>query len=159
MGIPTTTAVNTLNLSESFTYRRGKHNWGWGGQWSKAMTNTLTDSNGRGTFTFSGLSTSNFDANGQPIAETGWDLADFLLGRPDSSSIRYGASSQYYRSQTMSFYGQDDWRIRNNLSLNLGLRYEYFTPIQEKYGHLANLDVAPEFHRRRAGDRRRRRSV
>jgi hypothetical protein len=144
-GNPAKTAVNTLNLSESFTYRRGKHNWGWGGQWSKAMTNTLTDSNGRGTFTFSGLSTSNFDANGQPIKGTGWDLADFLLGRPDSSSIRFGASSQYYRSQTMSFYGQDDWRITNNLSLNLGLRYEYFTPIQEKYGHLANLDVAPDF--------------
>lgn len=138
-------AVNTWNLSEAFTYRRGKHNWGWGAQWSKAMTNSLTDSNGRGEFIFSGLSTSNFDANGQPIAKTGWDLADFLLGRPDSASIRYGASSQYYRSQTMSFYGQDDWRIRNNLTLSLGLRYEYFTPIQEKYGHMANLDVAPDF--------------
>jgi trimeric autotransporter adhesin len=144
-GSPATSAVNTLNLSESFTYRRGKHNWGWGGQWSKAMTNTIADSNGRGTFTFSGLSTSNFDANGQPIAGTGWDLADFLLGLPQSSSIRYGESSQYFRSQTMSFYGQDDWRVRSNLSLNLGLRYEYFTPIQEKYGHLANLDVAPDF--------------
>ena len=144
-GNPTQSAVNTLNLSESFTYRRGKHNWGWGGSWSKAMTNTLTDSNGRGTFTFSGLSTSAFDAKGQPIKGTGWDFADFLLGRPDSSSIRYGASSQYYRSQTMSFYGQDDWRVRNNFSLSLGLRYEYFSPIQEKYGHLGNLDIAPGF--------------
>jgi len=144
-GSPNTSAVNTLNLSEGFTYRRGKHNWGWGGQWSKALTNTIADQNGRGTFTFSGLSTSNFDANGLPIAKTGWDLADFLLGRPQSSSIRYGSSSQYFRSQTMSFYGQDDWRIRSNLSLNLGLRYEYFTPIQEKYGHLANLDIAPGF--------------
>ena len=53
-GNPSTTAVNTLTLSESFTYRRGKHNFGWGGGWSKAMTNTITDSNGRGTFTFSG---------------------------------------------------------------------------------------------------------
>ncbi len=144
-GSPVTTAVNTLNLSESFTYRRGKHNWGWGGSWSKAMTNTIADSNGRGTFSFSGLSTSNFDVNGQPIKGTGWDLADLLLDRPDSSSVRYGASSQYFRSQTMSFYGQDDWRVRNNLSLSLGLRYEYFTPIQEKYGHLANLDIAPDF--------------
>src|SRR6185295_8804401 len=144
-GSPTTSAVNTLNLSETVNYRRGKHNWGWGGQWSKAMTNTIADSNGRGTFAFSGLTTSNFDANGLPIAKTGWDLADFLLGRPQSSSIRYGASSQYFRSQTMSFFGQDDWRIRSNLSLNLGLRYEYFTPIHEKYGHLANLDIAPSF--------------
>jgi hypothetical protein len=142
---PSTSAVNTLNLSETITYRRGKHNWSWGGQWSKAMTNTLTDSNGRGTFAFSGLSTSNFDAKGLPVPGTGWDLADFLLGLPQSSSIRYGASSQYFRSKTVSFFGQDDWRVRTNLSLNLGLRYEYFTPIQEKYGHLANLDVAPDF--------------
>jgi hypothetical protein len=144
-GSPTTLAVNTLNLSESITYRRGKHNFSWGGQWSKNMTNSIADSNGRGTFTFSGLSTSNFDANGLPVPGTGWDLADFLLGLPQSSSIRYGASSQYFRSTTTSFFGQDDWRIRSNLSLNLGLRYEYFTPITEKYGHLANLDIAPNF--------------
>ena len=54
-GSPSTSAVNTLNLSETVTYRRGKHNWGWGAQWSKAMTNSIADSNGRGTFTFSGL--------------------------------------------------------------------------------------------------------
>ena len=144
-GSSTTLAVNTLTLNESMNYRRGKHNWSWGGGWSKSMTNTIADSNGRGTFTFSGLATSNFDANGQPIAGTGWDLADLLLGLPQSSSIRYGASSQYFRSKTVSFFGQDDWRIRNNLSFNLGLRYEYFTPIQEKYGHLANLDIAPGF--------------
>jgi len=70
-GSPTTSAVNTLNLSETVNYRRGKHNWSWGGQWSKNLSNTIADSNGRGTFTFSGLSTSNFDANGQPIAGTG----------------------------------------------------------------------------------------
>jgi hypothetical protein len=139
------TAVNTLTLSEAFTYRRGKHNFGWGGGWSKAMTNTITDSNGRGTFTFNGTATSNLDANGLPIANTGSDLADFLLGLPDAASIRYGASSQYFRSRTFNLYGQDDWRVRNNLSFSLGLRYEYFTPIQEKYGHLVNLDIAPDF--------------
>ena len=142
---PSTSAVNTLNLSETINYRRGKHNFSWGGQWTKSMTNTITDSNGRGTFQFSGLATSNFDANGLPVPGTGWDLADFLLGLPNSTSIRYGASSQYFRSHTVSFFGQDDWRVRSNLTLNLGLRYEYFTPISEKYGHLVNLDIAPYF--------------
>jgi hypothetical protein len=144
-GTPATSAVNTFNLSEQVTYRHAKHNFSWGAQWSKNMTNTISDSNGRGAFTFSGLATSNFDAQGLPVPGTGWDLADFLLGYPQSSSIRYNASSQYFRSTTTSFFGQDDWRFRNNLSLTLGLRYEYFSPIQEKYGHLVNLDIAPGF--------------
>ncbi|MEO7141960.1 MAG: TonB-dependent receptor, partial [Bryobacteraceae bacterium] len=64
---------------------------------------------------------------------------------PQTSSIRYGTSATYFRGSVVGLFGQDDWRILPNLSLNAGLRYEYITPLTEKYGHIANLDIAPYF--------------
>jgi hypothetical protein len=105
----------------------------------------VTDSNGRGTFNFTGLATSQFNANGQPVPGTGLDFADFLLGLPQSDSIRFGSSNTFFRTNAFNVFAQDDFRVRNNLTLNLGLRYEYFAPWQEKYGRIANLDIAPGF--------------
>ena len=43
----------------------------------------------------------------------------------------------------MDFYAQDDWRMKPYLTLNYGLRYEFFAPYTEKYGHLAFVDTIP----------------
>ena len=58
---------------------------------------SLSYANSRGSFSFSGLLTSGFDADGQPLAHTGYDFADFLLGYPQSSSLRIGNSNNYFR--------------------------------------------------------------
>jgi hypothetical protein len=116
-----------------------------GGEYRRTQLNQRTEQNARGTFNFSGLLTSAFDRRGQPLAETGFDFADFLLGFPQSSSVRFGSADNYFRGSVYSAYVQDDWRIRSNLTLNLGLRYEFFQPLREKFGRLANLDIAPGF--------------
>ena len=144
-GSPSQSAIYNFGFTESISVHRGKHNWTFGGGYARYFRNTLTDSNGRGTFNFTGLATSHLDANGQPVPSTGLDFADFLLGLPQSNSIRYGGSDTYFRANAYNVFGQDDYRIFNNLSLNLGLRYEYFAPWQEKYGRIANLDIAPGF--------------
>jgi len=135
----------TMSLSEGFIRSRGKHTYSFGFEHRRMQMNSLSHQNGRGTFTFSGLATSAFDRGGNPLAQTGFDFADFLLGRPQSSSVRFGSADIYFRNQTYSAHVGDDWRARSNLTLNYGIRYEYNTPVREKYLRMSNLDVAPGF--------------
>ncbi|MEQ1884437.1 MAG: carboxypeptidase regulatory-like domain-containing protein [Bryobacteraceae bacterium] len=144
-GSPSRSAVTSFGFTESLLLRIGRHNWNLGGGLTRTNNYTVTDSNGRGTFTFTGLGTSQLNANGQALNGTGLDFADFLLGLPQSNSIRYGSSAMYFQSYSWNAYAQDDWRVNAKLSLNLGLRYEYFAPWQEKYSRIANLDIAPGF--------------
>lgn len=142
--IPSNSAVQYVQDGDSFQWVHGNHTMTFGGDFRRQDRNTTTDQNGRGTFSFSGLATSGF-VNGQPIPNTGIDFADFLLGIPQSASVQYGASSTYFRQNTWDLYANDDWRINPNLTLMLGLRYEYYSPLAEKYGRLVNLDIAPDF--------------
>jgi hypothetical protein len=132
-------------VSDTVSWSHGTHNVSFGGDFRRTQLNTITDQNGRGTFSFSGLATSLLDDTGRPVANTGYDFADYLLGRAQSSSIRFGSAATYFRGSSYSAFGQDDWRVLPNLSFNLGLRYEYFTPLVEKYGRIANLAIAPGF--------------
>ena len=138
-------AIYNFGASDTLAWRRGKHNWTFGGGYNRYFNNTDTDANGRGTFTFTGLATSLLNSDGNVVAGTGFDFADFLLGLPNSNSIRFGSSNTYFRSNSYFAFAQDDWRLASNLTLNLGLRYEYFSPWSEKYGRVANLDIAPGF--------------
>ena len=142
---PVLSRVQSAGVNENFSTVKGTHNLSAGITYRRQQVNVQTDSNARGTFAFTGLATSAFDSAGNPIPSTGFDLADFLLGLPQSSSVRFGDTSTYFRGNQYGIFGQDDWRIRSNLSLNYGLRWEYFSPLAEKYGHIANLDIAPGF--------------
>jgi hypothetical protein len=132
----------TSAVSEGLTwvYKR-KHNLTFGAGYRRQQQNPLSYSNARGSFSFSGLLTSGLDANGNPIPATGLDFADFLLGYPQSSSLQLGAKADYFRSWTINWYAQDDWRVTPSLSFNVGLRYEYFSPFSELFGRMANLDL------------------
>ena len=64
------------------------------------------------------------------------------------------ADNNYFRGWATNGYVQDDWRITRGLSFNLGLRYEYFAPYTELFGHLANLDLSSGHYRGVGGDAR-----
>ncbi|HZQ90237.1 MAG TPA: TonB-dependent receptor [Terriglobales bacterium] len=122
----------TLSFSETVGWVKGKHNWRFGGDFRRIQLNPRTDSNARGSFIFSGFA-------------TGYDLADFLLGLPQQTSEQFGATGYYFRGNSWDLFAQDDWRMRGNLTLNLGLRYEYVSPFSEKFDRIVNLDAAPGF--------------
>lgn len=143
--IPSRTRNQTFRVFDLFLWIRGKHNVRVGGELRRVQFNTLTNPDARGTFTFSGYATSDFTAEGLPAANTGFDFADFLLGLPETTSVRFGSTANYLRSWVYSGYFQDDWRMTSHLTVNFGVRYEYFSPIKEKYGRLSDLLFQPGF--------------
>lgn len=134
----------TLTFSDFMVWNRGKHTFRWGGDFRRIQLNTETDSNARGSFVFTGLNTAEM-LGGTPAAGTGYDLADFLLGLPQQTSAQFGANNYHFRANSWDLFGQDAWRVRGNLTLNLGLRYEYVSPFSEIDNRLVNLDVSPGF--------------
>jgi hypothetical protein len=145
-GSASVTRNQTTSFNDGFTYVvKKKHNLTAGFGYRRLQQNSLTYQNARGQFSFSGLLTSGLDANGQPLPKTGFDFADFLLGLPQSSSVRYGSDNNYFRGWSTNVYIQDDYRLSRGLSFNIGFRYEYFAPFTELHGHLASLDLSPGF--------------
>jgi hypothetical protein len=142
---PSLTRDQTLRFSDSVLYSVGKHNLEVGGEISRIQLNSLTNPDAAGSFAFTGYTTSDFTAQGAPVADTGYDFADFLLGFPQTTSERYGIPANYLRSSRYDVYGQDDWRMTDHLTINLGGRWEYAAPFTEKYGHLSDLALGPNF--------------
>jgi len=122
----------TTGVSLETTWNRNRHNLTWGGDYHRLQFNALYQQDPRGSFAFTG-------------AVTGNDFGDFLTGIPDTSSIAFGNADKYFRSIQPDLYVSDDWRFQPNLTLTIGLRWEYSSPIRELYGRLVNLDIAKNF--------------
>lgn len=135
----------TDGLSESTTWSRNRHNLTFGGDFRRQENNILSQQNPRGTFTFTGAATSGTPNSTSPTQITGSDVADFLLGIPDTSAIAFGNADKYFRQSVSDLFFTDDWRIRPDLTINAGMRWEYGAPITELYGRLVNLDVSGNF--------------
>jgi hypothetical protein len=123
----------TNSVSSSVLWNHGHHNVTLGGDFRRQEFNYLSQQDPRGTFTFTGIATGTSD------------FADFLKGIPDTSSIAFGNADKYLRQSVYDAYLTDDWRLRPELTINAGIRWEYGAPITELYGRLVNLDIAPGF--------------
>jgi trimeric autotransporter adhesin len=131
----------TNSVSASTLIYTGKHNITVGGEFHKQQYNDFFQQNPRGAFGFTGAATVG-PAGG---ATSGSDLADFLIGVPDTSAIAFGNADKYFREPVYSAYFTDDWRVVPILTINAGIRWDYGAPITELFGRLVNLDVANGF--------------
>jgi hypothetical protein len=124
--------TQNFTFADSASLTKGKHGWTWGGDYRHQLIDVNNAPNARGTFVFTG------DATGLP-------LADFLVGFPQQTSVQFGGDNYHFRANAFDIFGQDNWRAFKNFTLNLGLRYEYVSPMTELSGKLVNLDVASGF--------------
>jgi len=134
----------TSGVGESLIWIHNLHNVTVGTDFRRQQINPLSDSNARGSFTFTGSTTSQI-SNGIPVQGTGFDFADFMLGMPATSSVNFGNADKYFRTSVYDVYATDDWRISTKLTLNAGLRWDYQAPITELYNRLVNLDIGPGY--------------
>ena len=111
---------------------RGRHNVTIGGNVRRNHVDILSQQDPRGGFAFTG-------------AASGSDFADFLLGIPATSQIAYGNADKYLRGFSYDAYITDDWRVGPALTITAGARWEYESPLSERFGRLVNLDIGPGF--------------
>lgn len=134
----------TTALSVSGLWLRRAHDIQFGVDLKRQQFNSVSQQNARGGFGFTGAATQAL-VNGTPVTGTGYDFADFLLGVPDTSQVAFGNADKYFRDSLFDVYLNDDWRVGPGLSINAGLRWDYSSPVIEKFNRLVNLDVGPDF--------------
>lgn len=130
----------TSAFSYSLYWNHNRHNFTFGGDFRRQEFNYLSQQNPRGVLAFTGAATA-----GPGTPGSGSDVADFLLGIPDTSAIAFGNADKYFRESVYSVHMTDDWRINPQLTVNAGIRWEYGAPITELFGRLVNLDITPGF--------------
>lgn len=135
----------TISFNEGTSWFRKNHNVRFGFNVRRVHLDVLGGSNVTGAFTFTGYATTAPGSTSSGTQASGSDFADYLLGMPQQSTVQAGNDKYYLRANVWDFYGQDDWRIRSNLTILAGVRYEYFSPYSEKYDHMANLDHNADF--------------
>ena len=139
---PSFSIAQTIAFSEVISWIHGKHNMRFGADYRRVHRDFLAGSNATGNFAFTGLFTEQF-VGGAAVAGTGSSIADFLLGLPQSTTLNSSLNKSYLRDNTYDAYATDDWRVLPSLTLNYGVRWEFFAPYTEKYGHLADIATNP----------------
>jgi hypothetical protein len=131
--LPNDKISETITAQDHIAWTTGKHfiklgaDYRWVRSWFKIS------SSARGSYTFNGA----FTQNPQRTAGTGSGLADFLLGIPSSASLSNLISGDL-RYNYWGGYVQDDWKLTPKLTINLGLRYEFWTQPVERNDQQAN---------------------
>jgi hypothetical protein len=128
MGVPTTNETqvnNTLYLNDVFSKVMGSHTLKFGVQFHVDQVNEHPNATFNGTFNIDGT-------------ETGNAFADFLIGVP-SNFTQSSGQPFYLRNRYTGLFGQDSWRVRNDLTFNFGLRWEYIMPFWEKYNQVQTI--------------------
>jgi hypothetical protein len=122
-------AQNTVDAQDNILWTKGKHNLTFGFQWQTLQDNETFALDA--AFTFSNNETAQF-VNGALSGTTGLGYASYLLGMVDSSTNTQDSVAETGgRYKTYAMYVQDDFKVSSRLTLNLGLRWDIWSPFTE----------------------------
>lgn len=117
--------VNVYNYIDNLSYSVGNHQFKWGADIRRYLFNAYT------------ISLNSFDFDGTRTGSPGNPFADFLLGLPSRATSVTSGEGQGFpggnpRKLEIAFYWQDDWKVNSRLTLNYGVRWEFYKRVIEK---------------------------
>ena len=131
-GIDSDTLAKTLQINEKLTWLKGRHTLKFGGQWLRYNQRRFyAGNNGRlGFIAFNG-------------SFTGFAFSDFLLGMAQQKGRGGGDPADPWTQlqNRIGLFAQDDFKLTPSLTLNLGLRWAYTSPLVEKDNRQSNFDL------------------
>ncbi len=133
--LPSVEKQNSYVFTDNLIWSRGRHAMKYGTEIRLEQFTIFQPAASRGDMNFG----TEFTDNPASPGSGGSAFATFLLGIPDSGDIS-SLHNIDYRRQIYSAYAQDDWKVSDRLTLNLGVRYEMFSTIKEHSNELATFD-------------------
>src|ERR1700722_1575434 len=112
---------NQWEAGSSLNWVKGRHIISFGAQWDHTQLNIINNNTNSDTLDFASFLT-------------------FVEGTPRGGDAFSGSASRYYRSDTIGAYVNDDFKLRSNLTVTLGVRWDFDGPLSEKYGKLTAFD-------------------
>ena len=130
-GINEDNVTNTFHYGNNLSMARGKHFLKMGGQWQRYQQNRYYPGNNGllGYFNYT------------LVSFTGSQFADFLLDQLSQKGLGSLSGTWGHRQNRIGLFFQDDWKVKSNLTLNLGMRWEYTSPVVEVKDRQSNFDI------------------
>jgi hypothetical protein len=145
--IPRARVSQNYQILDNYTWVRGKHTFKFGGEFRRAWVSAFNANLERGLIGFSRcdptddpMMTCQFTGKNDPVINI---LTQYFLGNAECdfcfTTANAGNTERTTYNNGVSFFAQDEFRLRPNLTVTYGLRWEYFGPISEKNNLLSNF--------------------
>lgn len=113
---------NQWEYATTFNWVKGKHTLSFGAQWDHTQLNIVNNNTSTDSLDFS-------------------SFTSFVEGGVRSGTAFAGSANRYYRSNTVGAFVSDNYKVRSNLTVTMGLRWDYDGPLSEKYGRLTGFNA------------------
>jgi hypothetical protein len=134
-------AQNNYNFIDTLGWTKGKHNWRFGGEFVPVQLNKQFPQVFNGQLYFGDSTNDTLPGCAPPAAACPVsDVGNFLNGAPEFSFGGGGVYNHNYRQKNSAIFAQDDWKATSDLTLNIGLRTEFFGAWTDDACHIGNME-------------------